>query len=373
VALVLLFPALMFVPGMSSLLSIERAGAVAVAAVWVVLLLAASSAYRVGGLSWLYLALDLVESLGIQLGICLLVYRSGNAVSFLWFAYLAHVQMVASVGFSTRNLAVVAVGPVGLVLAFVLESNSASAWLSLLVGAMGCYIYSVMARVYSDLAQTCAREAHLKETLARLRVDEERARISRDLHDSVAGELSALAWRLRHTSVRAGESETPTEAVETEMRRLGERIRGALASLRAVVLDLRREQHSWGQMLVALRELCQDLCEGRKLVFEADDAPSALVPERMIDDVRCIVLELVRNATTHADPARIAVQIRVRDGLEISVSDDGCGLRREHATRASGGLANVRARTARLLGKLDIETAGPGTQIVITLPDVRDL
>ena len=155
-AMVCFFAALMFVPGVSSLLRIDPLPAAGVAVVWVTSLAAATTAYHVTGLSWLYLALDLVESLGVQLGVCFLIFRSGNALSFLWLAYLGHLQMVASVGFSSRNLAVIAAGPVALALAFWSKGDPASAWLSLLVGAMGSFIYSVMARVYLDLEQTRA-------------------------------------------------------------------------------------------------------------------------------------------------------------------------------------------------------------------------
>ena len=370
VAVLSLFPALMFVPGVPLLLSIDRTAAVAVAAAWLTLSVAASSAYRIGGLSRLYLALDFVESFGIQFGTCLLVYRSGSAVSILWLAYLAHVQMAASVGPSARNMALVAGAPLGLGLAFWLTGESGSAWLTVLVGAVGTQIYHVMARVYLDLEQTCTREAQLKEALAHLRVDEERTRISRDLHDCVAGELAALAWRLRYTAVAQGDAEPSAEALQAEMRRLSERIRGAISSLRNVVLDLRVEPHGWDEMLAALRELCQDLCEGRELVFEADDAPDRLLSQRALDDLRCIVIELVRNAATHAEPAQIEVQIRVHDGVQVSVSDDGCGLLRAHTRQASGGLANIRARVQRLGGQVDIQTARPGTRVMISLPAV---
>ena len=372
-ALFSLFPALvLFVPGVPSLLAIERSTGVAVAAAWLVLFLAASSAYHRGGLSHLYLVLDFAESLALQLGICLLVYCSGSALSILWLAYLAHVQLAASVGLSARNMLVVAAGPLGLALAFWLTGQSGSAWLTLLVGAVGTHAYHVMARVYSDLEQVHVREAALKETLARLRVDEERTRISRDLHDRVATELAALTWRLRSPSLTDRETQATAEELQTEMRRLGERIRGALAGLRQVVLDLRREPHGWEEMLAALRELCRDLCEGRALVFEADQASSAPLSPSAIEDLQCIVLELVRNAVTHAEPRQIRVRIRVGDGVRVSVADDGCGLAREHARRASGGLANMRLRVERHGGQVEIQTARPGTRITFSLPAVHD-
>lgn len=366
VAIIVSFPALLFVPGMPSLLSIDRASAVAVALAWLVLLATASAAYRIFGLSRLYLAFDLVESLGIELGIWLLVYRSGSAVHFLWLAYFAHVQLAASVGLNRWNLSIVVAGPWGLALAFGLKGEPGGAWLSLFVGAMGAYLYNVTARMYSNAEQTRTGQSRPEEALARLCVEEERTRIARDLHDRVCSELAALAWRLRRPAVVIGGNDS--RAIETELHRLGERIRGALTSLRNVVLDLRREQRTCAEMLAGLGELCQDLCEGRKLVFESDHTFCERVPISMTDDLQCIILELVRNSVSHADAAQIEVRLRVRDCIELSVADDGCGLRPEHKHRAFGGLANVRVRVQGLGGKLDIQSARPGTRVAISLP-----
>ena len=210
-------------------------------------------------------------------------------------------------------------------------------------------------------------------TLARLHVDEERSRISRDLHDSVGGELAALAWRMHHISLGSDatrEDGNTAAAIEAEMRRLGERIRVALESLRHVVLDLRQEQRTWGEMLAKLRELCQDMCQGRQLAFDADGELDGLLLERVIDDVHCIVVELVRNAATHANPRRIEVRIAVQDGVNMIVADDGAGLRGGDTTHRTGGLVNVRARVERLGGEIDIQTVTRGTRIAIRLPPV---
>jgi signal transduction histidine kinase len=365
-ALIVLFVALMFVPAVASLVTIHRSTAVTVGVAWLVCAVAATTAYHLTGLSRLYFALDTVESLSLQAGVCLLVYRSGSAVSIFWLAYLGHAQVIAALGFVAQNLVVIAAGPTALVLLFWLKGAPASALLSLLVGSMGAWLYSVMARLHSSREASRVREVQRENSLARLCIGEERNRIARDLHDGVAGELAALAWRLRQ--IPLGAEATTLPASEAEVNHLEGRIRSVLKNLRHVVLDLREERRSWVDTVVALRERCHDLCGSRQLVFDVSGAQDGPLMEGLADDVQCIVSELVRNAAVHADPRRVEVRIRILDRVEVSVSDDGTGLPSDHGSRSSGGLANLRSRVLRLGGSVDIQSTNPGTRVEVRLP-----
>ena len=369
-ALVLFFVAVTFVPAVASLLAVQRGTAISVALAWLGCSSAATAAYHRQGLSRLYRLLDAFESLSIQMGVCLFLYRSGSALSIFWLAYLGHVQMIAALGFCAQNLAVIATGPCAWALCFWLDGDPASALVGVLIGAMGMLVYSTMARMHSALDVARAREAQLKSSLARFRVAEERSRIARDLHDGIGGELAALAWRLRQFPVAP--EPTTLDGSEREASDLEGRIRNVLANLRRVVLDLRQEPRSWVDLLAALRERCHDLCGDRELKFSVSGALEAPPAQRIADDVQCIVSELVRNAIRHANPRSVEVRIRIRDGVELSVTDDGTGLDPDDAIHSSGGLANVRTRVTRLGGELAIGVLGQGTHVEIRLPPVDD-
>jgi signal transduction histidine kinase len=360
----LTFVALMCVPSVAALLGVQRGTAITVAIGWLACSAAAMTAYHLTGLSRLYLFLDAVESLAVQGGVCLLLYRSGSALSIFWLPYLGQVQLLAAVGFSAQNLAVTASGPAALVLTFWLKGDLASALVSFLASVLGMYVYYILARLYSSLESALAREAELKNSLARLRVAEERNRIARDLHDGVAGELTALSWRLRQLAPATMMADT----LETEVGRIEERLRGAIGSLRHVVLDLRQEGRTWAETIAALRQRCLDLCGSRELVFSVFGSPTGPVEQAVAEDIDYIVSELVRNASTHAAPRRIEVQIRFGDRVELSVSDDGMGLPPDYASRSVGGLANLRTRLERLGGGLELRPQKPGTHMAVRLP-----
>ena len=102
-----------------------------------------------------------------------------------------------------------------------------------------------------------------------------------------------------------------------------------------------------------------------------DGTESALVPQ-------LIVQPLVENALRHglaprAAPGELAVAARRRDGvLEVTVSDDGIGLRPGWDADEGLGLTNVRARLQRMYGaggRLAL-VPGPGGGVLatVTLP-----
>jgi len=364
--LVVFFVAATSFPAAASLFRVTRTSALVVGGMWLAANAAATAAFRLTGMSRLYLLLEAVESFCLQAGFGWFIYRSGNALSIFWLAYMIHAQILASLGWRLYDMIFVAATPATLALAFDLKGDAASASLCLVVGGSGAYFYGLMARVHSRLQAALARESALKNTLARHRVAEERSRIARDLHDGVAGELSALMWRLRRAALDSEAS--GSETTEPEIAHLEGRLRGALDSLRQVVLDLRQEPRSWDDTMAALRERCRDLCGARELAFTVSGVLEAPLFDAMAGDVGHIVSELVRNAVTHAEPRRVEVRIRVGDGVEVSVADDGSGLPADYASRSTGGLVNLRQRVTRLGGELEIRAAHPGTHVAVRLP-----
>jgi signal transduction histidine kinase len=255
--------------------------------------------------------------------------------------------MTASLGSSWRYLAIIAAGPAALLVAFALDGNVASSLISVFAGALGVTVCNLMARVYYDLEATRRREAHLKLSLTKLRVTEERSRIARDLHDGVGSELAALVWRLRRLATDPG---TGSAKLEDELVAMERRVRNVLGDLRQVVLDLRPAPASWAETIKALRERCQELCDGRDLVFDAEGLPDEC-QANLAAHLQRIVVELVHNAAAHADPKHVEVRLRDADW-----------------TGSHGGLANIQERVAELGGRVDYSASPSGTRFEIALP-----
>jgi signal transduction histidine kinase len=208
------------------------------------------------------------------------------------------------------------------------------------------------------------RARHLAETReeeARRRVAEERVRIARDLHDSVAHTLASI-------SVQAGVGahvldERPEDARDALLA-IRHTSRDALAELRATLGMLRSDDPSPREPAAGLDRL-PSLVESSRatglavdLVVEGEERP---LPPAVDTAAFRIVQESLTNVIRHAGPARATVAVRHGDDrLEIEVTDDGRGAVDGDRTagRAGGGhgLAGMRERVALLGGELD---AGP--------------
>jgi signal transduction histidine kinase len=211
------------------------------------------------------------------------------------------------------------------------------------------------------LEQRARHLAETREEEARRRVTEERLRIARDLHDSVAHTLASI-------SVQAGVGahvldERPKDVLDALLaikHTSGE----ALTELRTTLGMLRSDQAALEERAAGLDRL-PSLVENSRaaglpvdVVIEGDARP---LPRAVDTAAFRIVQESLTNVIRHAGPARATVAVRHRDDrIEIEVTDDGQGPvgRNSEANGASAGhgLAGMKERVTLLGGEL---YAGP--------------
>jgi len=217
----------------------------------------------------------------------------------------------------------------------------------------------------TELAAMEERARYLAETRdeeARRRVAEERLRIARDLHDSVAHSMASI-------SVQAGVGahvldERPDDA-RAALLAIKHASGEALAELRATLGMLRsddaapREPTAGLDRLPALVESSRAAGLPVDVVVEGEARP---LPPAVDTAAFRIVQESLTNVIRHAGPARATVAVRHGDdGIEIEVTDDGRGdtgganhgAGEGNGADAGGhGLVGMRERVALLGGEL---------------------
>ncbi|MBL0886800.1 sensor histidine kinase [Myceligenerans indicum] len=192
----------------------------------------------------------------------------------------------------------------------------------------------------------------------------EREAVARDLHDTVAHHLSAVAVRAQAGQVVVTAGSGGPEAAAEALRFVEAEARLGLAEIRSLVGMLRSESpHELTRGLEHVHDLA-DSGPPRVSVRVAGDIGS--VPAPTGTAVARIAQEAVANARRHArDATGITVTLEKREGhLELIVHDDGAavpqvrrGPGREALPGAGFGLTGMRER-ARALG--GVAEAGPG-------------
>lgn len=208
-----------------------------------------------------------------------------------------------------------------------------------------------------DRASELEREQDEK---ARLAVEQERARMARELHDIVAHAISLIV-----VQARAGRRTLPGEAGPTRdsLDTIEQTGREALAEMRRLVGMLRAESEAPALAPQAgLRQLDTLVAQvseaGLPVELEVEGEPAELPPGIDLAAYR-VVQEALTNALKHAGPATARVVVRYRpEELEVEVVDTG--LSTEAGGEAGHGLVGMKERVSLYGGVIEAgrENAG---------------
>jgi signal transduction histidine kinase len=203
-------------------------------------------------------------------------------------------------------------------------------------------------REAADLAERAAQLEHEQE----LAVEEERARIARELHDVIAHSLSVIVVQAGAGERVAGRQPEQAEATLRSIQEIG---RQALSEMSRLVGVLRQAGEEIGlepqpglDQLYALLDQTRQTGLPVELAVEGQPRP---LPASIDLSAYRIVQEALTNARKHAGEAHVTVTLRyASDQLAIDVSDDGRGT--GHGGGGGHGLTGMRERAAVFGGSL---------------------
>lgn len=228
------------------------------------------------------------------------------------------------------------------------------------------------AAVAAEVTRRRAAERERQQLVARLTTisEDERRRISRELHDETSQHLAALAAGLKAVRDRLGADSPaagPLERLQQQADGVGRAIGRIAWELRPAALDavgLEAAVRAWVERWAEL--------SGVRADFHSTLGPGRLTPEVETHLYR-LIAEALANVLKHARAARVGVSLgRVRGTIVASVEDDGVGFDPEMpptGERPGLGLLGMRERAALLGGELQVEsTPGRGTTVVARIP-----
>lgn len=223
------------------------------------------------------------------------------------------------------------------------------------------------------LARGMAQQATLALELARLSrqarqtaVAEERNRLARDIHDTVAQGFAGISVQLE--TAKRVLSRNPEKAATCITEALG-LARAGPGEIRRSVWALRPLELESGDLTDALRQLVARVRHdpGIHLAFETR-GPRARLPPEAENELLRIAQEALTNSLRHAHPRSVTVELSFgADGARLTVSDDGDGFNPAASTEARGfGLISMRERAARIGATVTVDSArGRGTVVAV--------
>jgi NarL family two-component system sensor histidine kinase LiaS len=229
-----------------------------------------------------------------------------------------------------------------------------------------------LALVVGALQSRAEQNRRLAEEAGRGAALEERARLARDLHDTVNQQLFALALRLAAAARELAKLGAPAAPLVAELQALEAMSRQAHAETRGLILQLRPTTLEQNGLAAALAEYAARAAaqEGWALTTRGLDAAPALHGAGAEVLFR-VAQEALHNAAKHAAARAVEVTLGVGNGIiNLSVADDGRGFDpRKPLGPASFGLLGMRERLAALGGSLTVTSRAPGgTTVTAALP-----
>ena len=200
--------------------------------------------------------------------------------------------------------------------------------------------------------------------------EEERARLAREMHDELGGDLTGLIFSVNWLLTLPGVSEEARE----HLTNLAEDIEATLWSVRRLATELHPVIIQRLGLLGALEWQFGEFLTRTDLDGEftntLDDLP--LGDEQATACFR-IFQEALTNVARHAHATWVEAMVDTEDGcVVLSVADNGCGLPQDDSLNRGLGFAGMRERAALLAAELDIGGApGQGTRVALRLPAKR--
>jgi len=239
----------------------------------------------------------------------------------------------------------IAFGAIGGVLLAAIGQNPYAGLMAVVGGLIG---YSVGAGINAARVRQALRQEEKRTAV--LAVAAERERIGRDLHDILGHSLTTIA--VKADLARRLVERDPASAA-SEIEELATVARQALADVRATASGMREVR------------LASELASARSVLVAAGlecRTPSAL--PSLSDDrselFGYVVREAVTNVVRHAGASVCTIEVGPD---EVSVADDGGGLRRGQGN----GLTGLASRVEDAGGRLVVESDASGTRMTATL------
>ncbi len=210
--------------------------------------------------------------------------------------------------------------------------------------------------------------ARFHQRTEKMAILEERTRISRELHDSLAQTLGWLSIKteMLEEDLHLGEIEKSS----ADMKAIRRVVRDACYDVRESIDGLRTRPT--GDLTVTAAAWISEFRQRSGLItdFRAMDADVRLSPIVETELLR-ILQEALTNVRKHAQAKRVRIDLQIKGSFaELIIEDDGCGFE-YMAEQDAGhfGLRIMRERAERLGGTFQIETTREeGTHITVLLP-----
>jgi two-component system NarL family sensor kinase len=221
-----------------------------------------------------------------------------------------------------------------------------------------------------DLLSIAVERARLYARSTRLGAVEERNRLAREIHDTLAQGLTATTLQLESADALL-DADSSSERAREPLRRALSLTQANLEEARRSVLDLRATPLEGRSLSEALRVLVKrwEADTGTSTRYGVVNGGRPLPPQVEVALYR-ICQEALANVARHAEAGRVGVRlVATPEQVRLIVEDDGRGFGTSGMSGDHHGLVGMNERAKMLGGSLDVSSSpDAGTRVEVTVP-----
>jgi signal transduction histidine kinase len=198
-------------------------------------------------------------------------------------------------------------------------------------------------------------------------VEQERTRISTELHDELGTLLSVIHLDLE---LVMHEASSLTPYGESRLMEVRKNLNLVIGSIRNNIWNLSSQMFDQVDLTFAIRELCKklDAHKGTRISFVQSGVALPISEKQKLNLFR-IVQELMTNIIKHSSAWNIAVHVHWdKETVSITLEDDGTAFNRKSTVTHDGhGIMNITKRASFLGAKITKEDLTKGQRVIVEL------
>lgn len=205
--------------------------------------------------------------------------------------------------------------------------------------------------------------------------EEERARLSRDLHDGISQWLVSIKLQVESGIAKLAAQGTTPETARKSLDRAASQLNDVLGEVRRISHALRPALLDDLGLAAALGHLAQEFSEHTSIdITFASEGETDVLTDVGNTVLFRIAQETLTNIERHANATEVAVRlIGDKAGIVLAITDNGVGFDVAHIAqhpKRGIGLRNMHERVEAVGGQLQLRSSPEGTQVIATLPPV---
>ena len=203
-----------------------------------------------------------------------------------------------------------------------------------------------------------------------LTIANERQRMARDLHDTLAQGLAGLIMQLDAVDAHLENKNTPRAHEIVQLSK--DQAKRTLSEARSAIDDLRSYSVERIDIIKAIQNEVEHFSRTTGIHISTHlSMPQLVLPKLIFEHSLHIIRECLVNTTKHANATNVEIVLTSRENIiELKITDDGTGFDTKLIEKQTGsyGLIGLYERASIMGGTIQIESGIKGTTTIVRIP-----